>query len=205
MATSARRFRTGYTVLSITDFSGGWNPRDAWGEVEDNELVDVMNFSIDQKGSLVKRLGLDRVNDADQIVDTGNVQNLFYSAAIDALIAQVGADLYKSTDGGSTWGASFKTFTTSARAAMVDFLGKVVIIHPVDSAFHYDGATVTGPIANSPDGSAIAVWNNALWSVGDPAQPSRVTRSDLGAITWPASPVTNDIRVKDDQALTAIG
>ena len=197
--------RAGYASLGVTDFAGGWNARDAWGEVEDNELIDMLNFSLDQRGSLIKRLGLTKLNGSDQIVNTGNVQNLYYSAALDSVIAQVGDSLYKSTDGGVNWSASFKTFTTSARCGMVDFLGVLVIIHPVDNTFSYNGTTVTGPIANSPDGNAIAVWQNALWSIGDPAQPSRLTRSDLGAVTWPASPITNDLRVKDDQALTAIG
>lgn len=198
-------YRAGYSNLPVIDFSGGWNPRDAWSEVEDNELTDVMNFTLDKKGGLVKRLGLTRLNSGDQITNANNVKLLYYSAAIDKLIAQIDADLYTSSDGGVTWGASIKNFSTTARIGITDFLGKVVFIHPVDAVFHYDGATVTGPVANSPDGSAIAVWQNFLWSIGDPAQPSRVTRSDPGAITWPASPVTNDVRVKDDQALTAIG
>lgn len=195
----------GYSVLPITDFSGGWNPRDAPSEIADNELPDVMNFSLNQRGGLVKRLGLTRLNGSDQIVNTGNVQYLFYSAAIDRLLCQVGADIYVSTDAGASWGPSIKTFTSSARVFMTDFLGKLVMIHPADKVFTYDGATVTGPVANSPAGSAIVPWQNFLWSIGDPANPSRVTRGDAGAITWPASPVTNDIRVKDDQALTAIG
>lgn len=198
-------YRVGYSTLPVLDFSGGWNPRDAWSEVEDNELIDIMNFTLDKKGGLVKRLGLTRVNSGDQISNANNVKILYYSAALDKMFAQVDQDIYTSSDGGVTWGASIKNFSTNARIGFTDFLGKVVMIHPVDKVFTYDGATVTGPVANSPAGTAIAVWTNFLWSIGDPAQPSRVTRSDAGAITWPASPVTNDIRVKDDQALTAIG
>lgn len=192
-------------TLPITDFSGGWNPRDAWSQVGDNESPDMYNVTLDQRGGVMKRLGLTRLNGADQIVNTGNVQSLFYSVALDKMIAQVGADLYVSTDGGINWGASIKTFTTSERCHMVDFLSKVVIIHPTDKAFSYDGATVSAVIANSPKGSCIAVWQNALWSIGDPAMTSRVTRSDLGAITWPATPVSNDIRAVNDKPLTAIG
>lgn len=198
-------YRAGYSNLPVIDFSGGWNPRDAWSEVEDNELIDVMNFTLDKKGGLVKRLGLTRLNAGDQISNANNVQNLFYSQALDRMIAQVDADVFVSADGGVTWGTSIKNFSTSARVGFVDFLGKLIMIHPVDRVFHYDGTTVSAVVANSPPGNAIAVWQNFLWSIGDPANPSRVTRSDPGAITWPASPVSNDIRVKDDQPLTAIG
>lgn len=197
--------RTRYQVTHLFDFSGGWNPREAWSELAENESPDMLNVTLDERGGVMKRLGLAKLNGADQIVNTGNIQSLHYSAAIDRHIAQVGASLYVSSDGGATWGAAIKTFTTSARCHMVDFLGKVVVIHPADNCWHYDGTTFTGPIANSPDGTCITVWANALLSIGDPANPSRVTRSDLGAITWPASPVTNDIRAKDDKPLTAIG
>ena len=197
--------RTGYTSLTLYDFSGGWNPRDAWSEVEDNELIDSMNFTLDKKGGLEKRLGMTRLNPTSPVSTNATLKNIFYSAALDKLVVQTDQDVFVSSDGGVNWSAPIKTFTTTARAGFVDFLGKLVMIHPVDSVFHYDGTTVTGPVANSPDGFAIAVWQNFLWSIGDPANPSRVTRSDAGAITWPGSPVTNDIRVKDDQALTALG
>lgn len=192
-------------TLPITDFSGGWNPRDAWSQVADNESPDMLNVTLDQRGGIAKRLGLTKLNGSDQIVNTGNVQSLYYSSAIDKMIAQVGTDLYTSTDGGVNWSASIKTFTTSARCHMVDFLGKVVIIHPVDTVFTYDGTTFSAAVANSPKGTCITVWQNALWSIGDSTNPSRVTRSDLGAITYPASPVTNDIRAINDKPLTAIG
>lgn len=194
-----------FSTLHLSDFSGGWNPYDAWSQVEDNELIDASNFSLDRTGSLVKRLGLTKVNGSDQIVNTGNVQILFYSQVLDSHFAQVGTELYKSTDGGVNWSASIKTFTTSATCGMCDFLGALVVIHPADNAWSYNGTTFTGPIANSPDGNAIVPWQNHLLSIGDPADPNRVTRSDPGAITWPASPVTNNIRVKDDTAITAIG
>lgn len=196
---------TQYRVLRIEDFSGGWNPRDAWSEVANNELPDMMNMTLDQRGGVVKRLGLNRQNPADQISSAGNLSVLYYSAATDRLVGQIGASLYASSDGGINWGAAFHSFSTSARCHMVDFLGRVVIIHPIDGCFTYDGSTASGSISNSPRGTCIAVWKNALWSIGNPNSPSRVTRSDLGAFTWPASPITVDIRVKDDQPLTAIG
>lgn len=196
---------SGYSSLPIQDFSGGWNPQDAWSKVEDDELIDMINISLDKKGGMVKRLGTTKVNPSGQISSAGSVQSLHYSAAIDTVLAQIGTQLFKSTDGGVSWTASIKTFTTADPVGMVDFLGKVVVIHKVDRTFSYDGTTFAGPIANSPAGTSITVWQNALWSGGDPALPSTLTRSDLGNITWPASPVTNQLRVKDDQPITAVG
>lgn len=195
----------GYTSLPIEDFSGGWNPRDAWSQVADNESPECLNVTLDERGGVTKRLGLTK--SGSQIVNTANIQNLFYSEATDLLIAQVADKLYKSTDAGASWSASIKTFTTSERCGMCDFLGKIVFVHPTDTCFSYDGTTFSGAIANSPKGKAITSWQNYLWSTGDPTagQTSRVQRSDAGAITWPASPVFTDLRYKDDQACTAIG
>jgi hypothetical protein len=193
-------------TFPITDFSGGWNPRDAWSQVADNESPDMLNVTLDERGGVVKRLGLTKTG--AQIANTANVQSIFYSISIDRLLVQVSDKVYSSSDGGATWSASIKTFSTSARCHMVDFVGKVVLIHPVDKVFTYDGTTFSGVVANSPLGSCMAVWQNAIWSIGDPTSAStkvRVTRSDLGAITWPASPVTVDIRSKDDEPLTCVG
>lgn len=199
------RPRYGYERLKIEDFSGGWNPRDAWSEIARNEMPDMMNMTLEERGGVVKRLGLTRLNAGAQISNGGNIQSLYYSAATDRLLAQIGLNLYASSNGGVSWGSALHTFSTNARCHMVDFLGVVVIIHPADNVRTYNGTAVSGVVANSPDGTCIAVWQNALWSIGDPAAPSRVTRSDLGAATWPASPITVDIRVKDDKPLTAIG
>src|SRR5262245_7259255 len=195
--------RASYSVLRIEDFSGGWNPRDAWSEIGRNEMPDMMNMTLDERGGVVKRLGLTRINSA-QLNSLGNIQSLHYSAALDKILAQIGAQMFASSDGGLTW-TSLGTWASTARCHMVDFLGKVIVIHPVDGVRTWDGTTVTSKLGNSPNGTCIAVWQNALWSIGDPANPSRVTRSDLGAATWTAQPVTVDIRAKDDQPLTAIG
>lgn len=189
-------------TFPIEDFSGGWNPRDAWSKIADNECPDMLNMTLDERGGLTKRLGLTKYNSSQLGADA--LENIFYSAALGLLIAQQGTQIYKSTPGSGTW-SSFATMTTSERVCFVDFLGKLVVGHPTDKMFTYDGTTWTGPVANSPKASTMAVWQNAIWSAGDSANPSRVTRSDLGAITWPASPVTNDLRQVNDKAITAIG
>jgi hypothetical protein len=74
----ARTRRTYYT-LSMNDFSGGWNPRDAWSEIGSNELPDMMNMTLDEQGGAIKRLGLVRAN-TTQIVNSGNIRASLSSA-----------------------------------------------------------------------------------------------------------------------------
>lgn len=192
----------GLERLALSNFSGGLNLQAAPSELAQSETPDCMNVTLDERGGVVKRLGLSKIANVSAL--TATPQILYYSRALDKLLIQVGTGLYKSDDGGSNWSAALKTFSTSARVGMCDFLSKVVVIHPADGAFTYDGATFSGKVTNSPNGNTIAVWQNALWSAGDPAATSRITRSDLGAITWPVAPVTNDVRAKDDTAITAL-
>ena len=187
---------------SLQDFSGGLNLIAAPSEFGPTETPDCMNITLDERGGVVKRLGLTKI--ANHSTTATQPAILYYSRALDKLMLQIGTGLYKSDDGGTTWSAALKTFSTSARVGMCDFLGKVVVIHPADGAFTYDGASFSAKVTNSPNGNTIAVWQNCLWSAGDPAQTSRLTRSDIGAITWPAGPITNDLRAKDDTAITAV-
>lgn len=188
-------------TFPIVDFSGGWNPRDAWSQVADNESPDMLNMTIDERGGVVARLGLERLT-RDQTDDVLGV--LFYSDNLNGFFGQVGASLYFSAEGGTSW-TFLKTFGDFSRCAIVDFLGVAVISHGDDGCYTYDGTTLSSLISNSPAGTMIAVWQNCLWSAGDPERQLRVTRSDLGAATWPASPVYVDIRSKDDLPIHAIG
>lgn len=188
--------------LSLRDFSGGLNLQAAPSELAPNETPDCLNVTLDERGGVVKRLGLNKPGEV--AAETGTPNHLYYSRVLDRLLMQVGTKLYPSSNGGVTWAASIKTFSSGARVGFCDFLGKLVVIHPVDGAFTWDGASFSAKVTNSPNGNVIAVWQNCLLSAGDPAQPTRLTRSDIGAITWPASPVTNDFRIKDDTPITAL-
>jgi hypothetical protein len=194
----------GISALQLLDFSGGLNLVAAPSEFELNESPKLLNVQLDERGGVVKRLGLQNLGPVGS--ETEQPLNLYYSLAINRVLIQIGAKVFSSSDGGGSWGAAIKTFSTSARVGMCDFLGKVVLIHPVDGAWTYDGATFSATrVANSPNGNCIVVWQNYLWSCGDPANPSRISRSDAGAITWPSSGmIFNDIRIKDDTPLTCL-
>jgi hypothetical protein len=186
----------------LLSFDGGWNLIASPSELGLNESPSCLNVTLDERGGVLKRLGLAKVGDNGSVVTTPLI--LYYSRVIGRLLLQCGTGLYASSDGGATWSAALKTFSTASRVGICDFQGKAVIIHPVDGVFTYDGTTFSAAIANGPKGNTLAVWENAIFSAGDPLQPTRVTRSDLGAITWPAAPTTNDLRVKDDTPLTCL-
>ena len=88
-------------TTAVSDFSGGWNPRDAWSAVADNELPDALNVTLDERGGITKRLGLTKYN-ATQ-VGTGMLENCWYSSALNLIIVQQGTGLWKSVPGSGTF------------------------------------------------------------------------------------------------------
>jgi hypothetical protein len=195
--------------FSINDFSGGWNPRDAWSQVGDNESPDCLNVTLDERGGIVKRLGLLKYNSTQ--LGTDAFENLFYWQTQQYLIAQQGTTLYYST-GDGVWTTTTRVFSTSARVGMCDFQGRLCVVHPVDGVWVSTNGTTwtqtTGGTNNmeAVRGNCIAAWQNKLWVGGDPNNKPRVWFSAAGdATTWTIATAWVDIRDKDDAIVTAIG
>jgi len=172
--------------LQFRNFNGGLNTRDNPSEIAPNEIPDAINVTIDDRGGAQKRLGY--VDRFGAQVGTGLVSNLFYWATRGWLVEQIGTGMHVNN------GAAFLTWSTSARCGMTEFLGNLILIHPVDGMRIYDGTTVTSP-AGAPAGSTVATWQNRVWA-SQVATP-RIWYSAIGDPTsWPG---TNwvDIREKN--------
>jgi hypothetical protein len=193
-----------YRLLKLEDFSGGLNLRDAPSEVGDTEASDAWNITCDERGGIVKRLGRAKYNLS---AAGGPFKYLFYCDEPTIMIGQIGAALY-TTDGSGVWSGPIKTFSTADRIAACNFLKTVVMIHPVDGVFTYDGTTFSGRVANSPIGNCITPWQNCIWTGGEIGSKTRLTRSDIGLITWPTAVsgnlVTVDFRDRDEKRITAL-
>lgn len=186
--------------LDLRDFSGGWNLRDSPSEVAKNESPDCLNVSVDERGGVVKRLGMSRLGSSSL---AGVGQMVYYSQTLQVTLVQVGAALYKTTD--FTTLTLVGTFSTSARLACVDFNGSVVLLHKADGVYTYDGTTLTSR-NTTVKGTCLAVWQNKVWAGGDPVNQSRVWWSNLGdATAWTTASAFVDIRDKDSAAITALG
>jgi hypothetical protein len=185
-----------YGESQFRDFSGGWNIRDAQGELAANESPDLYNVTLDERGGISKRLGYTKYNGS--AFGASLVTNCFYWSTGQNLITQAGTKLYKDT---ST--TEFKTFTTSERCGFADFTGLLFFIHPTDGLFKYDGATVTA-IAAGPKGTTLAPWQNKLFAAGDPNNKPRVYWSNKGDGTLWTGTDFNDLREKDTEIVTCL-
>lgn len=180
----------------FNNFSGGINTRDSANSLDENQMPDAKNVTIDERGHLMKRLGYqDRYAAA---VGTGVPSNLFYWNTAGKLVAQVGAGMH--LDGA----AAFHTWSTSARVSMAEMNGLLFMNHPVDGLKYWNGTTITS-VASAPKGNAIAIWKNRLWS-NETTSSARLWYSPIGDPTtaWPG---TNwiDLKEKDSAAITAMG
>jgi hypothetical protein len=160
----------------IGSFAGGLNLRDLAGELAADEIPDALNVTIDERGAAEKRLGYE--NRFGSAVGSGLVSSVFDWASRGFLVSQIGAGMHIDNN------AAFLTWSTSARCGMCEFLGNLVLIHPVDGVRIYDGTTVTGAPANSPLGDTCAAWQGKCWFAGNPTNPDRVTYTDIGAMTF---------------------
>ena len=182
--------------LQLFDFSGGLNLRDAPSEMQDNEAPSLNNVTLDNKGAIVKRLGYTLV---DSGTGTTN-QNVYFWPSGGRLILKTGTNLYELT--GSTL-SLIHTFSNDSHVDFADFLSLLVVIHEADGVLTWTGAGALSAVANSPNGLTIEAWQNALWCAGNPTDNTLVTRSDLGAATFPvdaaAGLVTVNLRDVNDQ------
>ena len=219
----APRIKTDATRLEA--FDGGLNLRDAPTEIDLSETPDCMNVTLDERGGAVSRLGLSKLNGSSLLPATPST--LYYSRVADALLAYISTDagngkLYKSTDGGVNWSLVLGTFTAGAKAAITDFAGtngpRVVVVNTLDGVYSFaadlaSNVHAAGGSANMTEvrGSAIAVWQNKCWVVGDPRDDTTHSRARVWFCNagneqlWTIATAFVDIRDVDPYECTAIG
>ena len=188
-------------TLRLDDFSGGLNLRDAPSELAPTESPDMLNVTLDERGGVVKRLGI--LKDGSMSAFAADGANLFYSNVLGQLVLQEGVNVRKRTGAGAF--TLVKAFSTAARVTFADFNGKLLMLHPVDGLFNYTpGGTLAGPHGGANiKGNAIAVWQNKVWVA---SAGVRLYFSVPGDETdWAGTGSGSvDLREVDDAPLTAL-
>jgi hypothetical protein len=199
----ASRGRGTLELLQIKDFAGGWNPRDAPSELAPNESPDCINVTLDERGGVVKRLGLLRLGSGSALSNAPT--NSFFFASEGRSIVQDGATVKWTTD--FTTFTNIKTFSNSALVVFVDFKEKLIMCHPVDGIFSWSNSGGVSARLGAPvKGVCMTVWQNKIWVGGDASNPSRVWWSNAGDETiWTVGTDFVDVREVDGAVITAIG
>jgi hypothetical protein len=186
-------------LIPLSDFSGGVNTLEDAGRVGGNQTFNSLNFTTTANGSLIRRGGAVSLSTT---IPASSIY-IFDSMIVSKWFVQSGTGLYSASTLGGVWTLR-QTFSTAAKVAMVDFAGKVVVVHPIDGVYDSsDGVTFTNRSA-TVKGSGIASWQNKLW-VAD-SSSTRVWWSNAGTSgTWTTASDFVDLREHDDNTLTAIG
>lgn len=153
-----------YSDVTIGDFSGGLNVRDALTELAPNESPNLWNVTPDERGGMRKRLGYVTWNAA---AAANPITYGFESATLGLIFWYSKADGVLYSDPGTGVLTSRHTFTANGRVQMEDFAGACYIQHSADKLYKStDGTTWTAVVAATgsiPSGDQLATWQNKLW------------------------------------------
>lgn len=201
--------------LLIDDFSGGLNLRDSPNQVAPNETSFANNWTLDERGSIVRRKGHTNV----VALPGTNFTNadIFYSEALNLwLCARTSAGTYRlfSRPGdlsGSWTDRGQIASAVTARAVFADWPGAtpyaIILTNVADATnggLYTLDSTPTLTKRFATQGVAIAVWQNKVWFATTGAGfEVRIYFSPVGdPTTWTSS---IDLRDKDASPLTALG
>lgn len=184
----------------LRGFHGGVNQSLSEKDILDNELVDALNFEMDETGALRKRNGVSKVSTNDPF---GNqpITSIYEYRKSDGgttVIYTSGTGAWRLAPGAPEVATAFSAIDTdmdditypalpnNTRWQWITFDDVAIGVNGVDTASGKSNtvelATITGqlaPTANAPPGKYIAVWNRRVWIV-DADAPNTVKGSALG-------------------------
>lgn len=138
-------------LLQLGDFTGGLNTRVSRFLVKDNQATEIMNFFFGVDGVLKVRPGADRKTTTS--LGAGGIKGgvRYYPATGDPqLIADWGAAVYKSTDGGVTLTSILSGLTAFSQVYYVQTRDLLFRADGVNEPKKYNGTTVTKWGLNAP-------------------------------------------------------
>jgi len=217
------------TPLVVANFNGGLNLRDFPSEIADNESPACENITINARGGVEKRLGLETVGSTGTGSPTVAMSNIFFWQTKNCYIVQEGQKVKCTFD--------FVTFTlvmTATGPGLITFcefqkpgtppVPVLVIASPSDGIWTWDGTATppalatrgvaaigTGGVITWTPGSppqttirptGIAAWQNKVWVIQGP----KFYASQNGDPTrWDETNDVNSLYEKDSLPATAIG
>lgn len=165
----------------------GLNLRDQPAEVPIAELVDSVNWRIDENGALVKRLGYAAYASSGPLAAVPLEQATFNPAGgTTALLFYCADGHVYSSPGDGTFTSIASGLSTTARPTFATLNDKIYWSNGTDNLQQWTGSVLTS-IASAPKGKYLAVWRNRLWVAGVASAPRTVYWSNISDPTnWNA-------------------
>lgn len=169
------------TLVETAGFGGGVNLRDApHNQLQADEVVDIRDMLLDERGAATKRLG--SLLKGTAVAGGSKILSMytFYRSASGPQI------IVHCSDGSLRYTTDFATFTsiatglsTTAPFAYETFNSKVYMTNGVDNYCSWTGAAfATYPTL--PKGKTICLWKDTMWVANVSGNPDRVYSSNAG-------------------------
>jgi len=176
----------GDRVLDIQPrFDGGLNSVSDEAALQENQVRTAVNARLTDYGAISKRGGLRRTAAALAAQPITGGYTWTKDDGTVSVLAVCNGKLFTSAFNPTTWTWTEQTGTlasgtTSYFASFRDAGGNdVVYIADGGPLNKWSGTTLSTNLAGTPDAAAIAVYNERLWSCGDPDFPDSIFYSDL--------------------------
>jgi hypothetical protein len=166
-------------------FDGGLNSVSDEAALQDNQVRTSANARLTDYGAISKRGGTRRTSAALAAQPVTGGYTWTKDDGTVSVLAVCNGTLFTSAFNPTTWTWTSRTGTlasntTSYFASFRDGSGNdVVYIADGGPLNKWNGTTLSTNLAGTPDAAAIAVYNERLWSCGDPDFPDSIFYSDL--------------------------
>ncbi len=146
-------------LFRIAEFSGGINRDQVSTLIQDNEATEIMNFRLDDFGSLVSRRGFSPfvtgVSTKD-FLSIGRWRSGGRPPDCHVIVSDTNGDLVHVDKGGDKLTVVYSGLSTSAEGMFLPFRDLLLYVNGVDDPVVYDGSTVF-PLSIDPPAAAPTV------------------------------------------------
>lgn len=171
---------------------GGLNLRDQPIAVPPTELIDSLNWELNEQGAPVKRLGYVNYQDAELSATPLELAVYAPNGSSPSIITALDDGTVLWSPGDGVYGEVGSGFDTAAIPSFVTLNDVLYWGNGVDAFQAWDGSSNSQP-SGAPIGKYLAIWRNRIFISGDPSNPYRVYWSDIGG-TW-ANIATNFVDI----------
>ena len=184
-----------FRLATLESFAGGLNLRADQFDLAENESPDMMNVSVDPRGGVAMRSGIDRRNSTALSADVKGIWGFHTDGATNQLMVNYGTAVAHSASGDFTAFTNITARTAGSRVYGVTFNNVAYGVSYDKVSFKWDGSTdadlgttIDGSAGNMPKAQHIEAWNNFVWVGNIEGEKFRLRWSNLNdAEKWSAS------------------
>lgn len=141
----------------VTLGEGGLNLREQPAQLQPTELVDTLNWQLDQNGALIKRLGSISWG-AQLLANVLELGKFWPSGANPTVLAHCDDGTIQASGDGSSWTQIDSGLSTTVPAGFVQYLDKVYWCDGTNAIRQWDGLTLTIlPVVDADDVQTITI------------------------------------------------